>query len=227
MTKQMLDDVLKLASQYKNNNLALDSMDSYSQALTDLFTRWKKFAKLNAEILASNFIEEVNYDTLDKLKSVAEQYITIQSDYMYKMIAVKKRALINENVRLITNLPEKMYNEIYQDTMNMILEGGNLYQYFTLLKKRGIETNKRAKLISRDQLFKATNIINNERMLANGINKSEWRHSHGDKVPRQSHLQASGKIYNNEEGCLIDGEYILPGYKINCTCFAIPVIEIK
>jgi hypothetical protein len=59
-----------------------------------------------------------------------------------------------------------------------------------------------------------------------GFTKAKWKHSTASKEPRQSHLKANNKVYNIEEGCYIDGEYIQPAEKINCNCYSVPIIEI-
>ena len=58
-----------------------------------------------------------------------------------------------------------------------------------------------------------------------GIKRAIWRHSSAAKEPRQSHVKANGKMFDVDKGMLIDGEYILPGMKINCGCTSRAVIE--
>ncbi len=60
-----------------------------------------------------------------------------------------------------------------------------------------------------------------------GITEAIWCHSAAGKEPRPSHVKAGKEKlrFDVNKGALIDGEYILPGEKINCRCFAKPVIE--
>ena len=76
----------------------------------------------------------------------------------------------------------------------------------------------RAKLIARDQSNKIHATTTRARQLELGITEAIWMHSHGGKEPRPDHVAANGRKYNVAEGCLISGEYILPGTMINCRC---------
>jgi len=138
-----------------------------------------------------------------------------------------KRALISENVNLITNIPEDFgVDKITQIILNGMQRGKDYKYVSEELVKSGKFAKKRAERIARDQLFKATGVLNRERQLQLGITKNIWKHSHGDKVPRQSHLAADGKEYDITKGCYIDGEYIIPGEKINCTCYSVPKLDL-
>lgn len=195
----------------------------------------KKF-NARSDKLADNFIGEVSNNTYKQLKNNLGVYnITIRPDRGYIGALQKQKALINENVSLIVDLEDELYKQIYGDVMRSVSVGGDLQQLQQDLIQRGIETKKRAQLISRDQLFKATGIIDNQRQLDNGITKSEWLHSGGGKTQRIEHVKANGRIFETAKGCPIKEEsgkekgqiqFILPGEKINCRCQSAPVIEL-
>lgn len=192
-----------------------------------IFERYTALFSKTGQSLAERFIGSINRFNFNHMKrEFAKQSLTIRPDENYIGALNVNKALIADNVSLITDLSDKQYEQIHGDLMRSISNGGDLQQIEKDLRKRGIQTEKRARLIARDQLFKATGAIDNQRMRTNGINKAIWRHSRGDKVPRRSHLAADGKVYETAKGCLIDGEYIFPGEKINCTCFSQPFIEV-
>lgn len=191
-----------------------------------VFEKYKKIFNGVSLKWASKFIDDVDaFDDRHVKKMIASKALNIQPDEGYIGIVNTKKDLIADNVALISSLPDEYYSKITEDMTKTIAKGGNLKTMKDKLLERGIQTEERAKRIARDQLFKATGIIDNERMIKNGIYKARWKHSHGDKIPRKSHLEADGQIFDTSTGCLIDGEFILPKEKIGCTCFSIPVIE--
>ena len=58
-----------------------------------------------------------------------------------------------------------------------------------------------------------------------GVKYARWVYTYRSETPRESHVEADGRLFDISKGCLIDGEYILPGEKINCKCSFRPVIE--
>ncbi len=224
--------------------IAMDEtpVTQFSFVLKRIFARMQKRFDEYSNKFSVDFVNNVSDDTKIKLMNQAQDLITIRPDRFYIGVLNSKKALINENVALIKNLPEKMYQQIYGDVMRAFAKGNNLSDVKSNLYKAGLpplrdiqysikerarQVEKRAKLITRDQFFKATGIINNQRMADAGITKAEWMHSSAGKVPRPDHVKANGKIFDTAKGCLIDGEYILPGEKINCRCVAIPIIELN
>lgn len=197
-------------------------------AMKKVFDKYTAIFKKTGQSLAENFVGTIDKYNFRHLKNQLRALsITIRPDNNYIGALNVNKALISENVDLITNLSQKQYEQIHGDIMRSIAKGGDLQEMEANLRKRGIQTEKRARLIARDQLFKATGAIDNQRKLDNGITHSIWKHSHGDKIPRRSHLAADGKVFDNRKGCLIDGEYILPAEKINCTCYAVPYIQLE
>ena len=235
---ELLDEIRSCYGELAQDANPVTQIDFALKRIFDKFG--KRFDNL-AKLLSVRFVNQISLSTRRKLQAAAKDLLTIEPDKQFKNLLLIKQALIKENVQLIKDLPEKMYNQIHGDLMRNFATGGNLQKSEKELLNAGLppltktikgievrvkSAEKRARFISRDQLFKANGIINNARMLDNGITKSEWNHSHGDKTPRPDHLAANGKIYENDKGCLISGEYLLPGQLINCTCFATPVIEI-
>lgn len=222
LNKAVYQAISKTYAEFESD-IALDASPVFQIeiALKKVFERYTSLFKKTGQSLAERFIGSVDkHDFRHMQKELAQHAITIRPDANYIGALNINKALIADNVNLITDLSEKQYQQIHGDLMRSIAKGGDLSEMEANLRKRGIQTEKRARRIAKDQLFKATGAIDNQRRLSNGITKSIWRHSRGDKQPRQSHLAADGRIYDNSKGCLIDKEYIYPGEKVNCTCYS-------
>lgn len=127
-------------------------------------------------------------------------------------------SVVGENVALIKSIPSKHFANIEGAVMRSVQAGRDLKTLRDELLEMGDITKNRAAMIARDQNNKATAVMSKARRLSLGLNQAKWVHSGGGVHPRKSHVAANGKIYDVEKGCLIDGEYIMPGEKINCRC---------
>ena len=145
----------------------------------------------------------------------------------FKPTAAMKDAfdsVLVENVALIRSIPSQQFTAIEGAVMRSVQAGRDLKTLREELLALGAKSKSRAALIARDQNNKATAVITKARRLSLGLTKAKWRHSRGGVHPRKSHVEADGTIYDVTVGCLIDGEYIMPGEKINCRCTSSVVI---
>ena len=136
------------------------------------------------------------------------------------------QAAIEENIQLIRSIPQKYLDQAQGIVMRSYMSGRDLETMTKELKKLYPEAGRRVELIARDQSNKANAAFNRARQMEIGITEAIWLHSHAGKTPRPDHLAANGKRYKIAEGCLISGEYIQPGEKINCGCGSRPILPI-
>jgi uncharacterized protein with gpF-like domain len=134
------------------------------------------------------------------------------------------QAVLQENIALIKSIPAEYLASVQGDVYRAVSGGYDLEKLTDTLQSRYGITHKRAAFISRDQANKAKAVIENVRRKELGITTAIWQHSGGGKEPRQSHLAASGKPFELDKGMYLDGEWILPGYAINCRCTSSAVI---
>jgi SPP1 gp7 family putative phage head morphogenesis protein len=127
-------------------------------------------------------------------------------------------ASLAENIGLIKSIPEQYLQKVEGVVARGYASGRDLQAIIKGLRRLYPITQNRAILIARDQSNKANAVVTKARQLELGINKAQWKHSHGGKVPRPDHVAADGRIYDVAKGCLISGERIWPGEKINCRC---------
>jgi SPP1 gp7 family putative phage head morphogenesis protein len=133
-------------------------------------------------------------------------------------------ASLSENVALIKTIPQKYLQQVEGVILRAYANGQNLKQMIARIQKIYPKTRERAVLIARDQSNKANAVVVRARQMELGITEALWIHSHGGKVPRPDHLAANGRRYKIADGCLISGEYIQPGEKINCRCVSRSVL---
>lgn len=135
-------------------------------------------------------------------------------------------ASLAENVGLIKSIPEKYLQQVEGVVMRSYSAGRDLETMVKELKSLYPAASHRAELIARDQSNKANAVVNRTRQMELGITEAIWMHSHAGKNPRPDHVAADGKRYKIAEGCLISGEYIQVGEKINCRCTSRPILPI-
>jgi SPP1 gp7 family putative phage head morphogenesis protein len=135
-------------------------------------------------------------------------------------------ASLEENVGLIRSIPEKYLQQVEGSVMRSYSAGRDLASMVKELKQLYPAASHRAELIARDQSNKANAVVNRARQIELGITEAIWMHSHAGKNPRADHVAANGKRYKIAEGCKISGEFIQPGFAVNCRCTSRPILPI-
>lgn len=128
------------------------------------------------------------------------------------------RAAAEQNASLIKSIGEESINRASNAIAGSIQRGGSRAELFEDLAKGYGITKRRAALIAIDQGNKITEQLAIHKMQSAGIKQGVWIHSHGDKVPRKTHLRFDGKVFDLDKG-LYDsqvGRYVKPGELINC-----------
>lgn len=123
-----------------------------------------------------------------------------------------------ENEDLIKSIPEKYFTGIETVAMLSLLYNWDKNRLKEELEKRHGIVERRAKTIASDQTHKSNIVFKRAICEALGISKAKWIYTYRSETPRESHVAADGKVFDLDTGCLIDGEYIYPGEKINCKC---------
>ena len=84
-------------------------------------------------------------------------------------------------------------------------------------------SDRRAKLIARDQIAKLNSDLNRERHLQAGVTTYTWRTAHDERV-RPLHRSLDGEVY--QYGKPTGAEQGLPpGQPVNCRCVAVGVVK--
>lgn len=125
---------------------------------------------------------------------------------------------IAENVGLIKSIPKQFHEQIQGMVNRNVAVGGNAQKLVAELSQISDRSSKRIKLIANDQIAKATALLDQQKAIELGFTKAIWKKSIAGKTHRVTHAEADGKEFDIKKGCLIEGEYIMPRWKINCKC---------
>lgn len=193
-------------------------------AMRRLTTRWQRRFDTLAETLGRAFADRALSNSDVSLRNAMERAgATVKFTMTAEMNDVYQ-GVIGEQVGLIKSIASEHLTQVEGLVMRSVQRGRDLGTLAKGLEGRYGITKKRAALIARDQNNKATSVLQATRQQSLGIKEGVWRHSNGGKVPRQSHVKASGKKFLLAKGMFIDGEWIMPGELINCRCGWSPVI---
>ena len=258
LTKEVYEEIKPLYKEYKEQITFTQDASISSQSrikinsLRDLFE--KKF-KDRGKTFAERMVRKTNRYANTSFWAMMNEMFKSQDEIREKggfllkgsLITPEKeevvKALVYENVNLITNLQGHYFEQITGAVMRSIQAGlGVTYLEEELNKYKGM-TKRRARNIALDQTRKAYNSINLRNMQDAGIQKVEWVHSGGSQKPRDYHktrwdgvsgLQdgepngLNGFIFSLDRPPVIDkktGERGYPGQLPYCHCRMAAVVE--
>lgn len=197
--------------------------DVIAAALQRLVSRWTSpFARQQAREIAGSFVTDASTRAMRKTVGIDlyggnDQLI----DYL--------KAAADQNAALITSIPAQ-YLEQVSNIVTGNMRAGMRPSYIeqALVKQFGV-TQRRAKLIARDQFSKIQGEITRIRQVNSGITYFRWLTAHDERV-RPSHV-AVGKrdvgygpgVFKWSDLPVVDGVPTFPGQPINCRCVAVPV----
>lgn len=230
--KQSVMEIIRSNPLAEDSQLAMDAnpVQLVKRAIDALARKWVDSFVSKASPISDEMVKKTEA-AVDRalLASARQESLTIKMQWTPAMTE-KVDAIIAENLSLIRSIPEKYFTEIEGMVYRAVAKGGDRKQLadeieVTFSKRHGI-TRRRAEFIARDQTRKATSALSAARQQAAGIVEAEWVHSGGGHKPRQSHVKAGKerRRFKLAEGCLIDGEYIMPGQLPNCGCVWKPVL---
>ena len=227
LLRSVRNDVLATVNQWKDieRQVATDS-SPLADAIDQLMITWINRLSELGEQLAKEFVGSTisAYDGNLK-RQLRRAGFTVKLQLTDTTIEALKAAT-GMNVGLIRSIPTQYLADVSKYVYEATSGGFDLATLTDNLDHAYHIGRNRAKLIARDQARKAMGVIEQARRQELGITRAIWYHSGAAKEPRQSHIKANGKEFDVNKGCYIDGEWILPGQKINCGCVSRSVIEV-
>lgn len=202
-------------------------LEIIANALRSLTARWTSpFAQRQAERIAETFVKAAAGENERKAVSFGIDLYggnTELQDYL--------KAAAFQNSQLIKSLPAR-YLEQVQNIVIGNMRNGMRPSYIEqqLVKEFGV-SQRRAKLIARDQHSKIQGDMNRIRQVKSGLKYFRWLTSHDDRV-RHAHRVAGDKVtkygkgvYSWDDLPIVDGVPTFPGQPIQCRCVAVPITE--
>lgn len=129
------------------------------------------------------------------------------------------KAMMQEQVELITSLPLEAATRVHQLTQKAITEGGRAKELAVEIMKTGEVTKARAMLIARTETTRTASAMTAARAQHIGSTHFIWRTSRDGDV-RPSHKKLEGKAFRWDTPPECDeGHNALPGGIFNCRCY--------
>lgn len=226
ITTEMVPVLLK---EYKNNIKTITIVnDSITDDLYKIFN--KIIIKINKNIKkiiekkAILFVDNIDKASFSSFKKELKDKFNLSVNENVSQHKNIKKALIKENIDLISSLSSDYEKRLVNILYRGISRGDDLTIVEKNISKEFGVSNRRAKLIARDQTNKITSSLMIHNYKSNGITHAIWVHGGNPVKPRASHVRENGKVFKLDKGAFIDGEFIQPGEKINCSCTAIPIM---
>lgn len=136
------------------------------------------------------------------------------------------RQWIDENLALIKSIREdtlrRIQSELREAVSSTLERGVQTKLLANRIRDLSGVTEKRARLIARDQVGKLNGRLTEYRQRGAGIKEYRWSTSNDSRV-REAHAEREGQIFKWDKAPY-DGH---PGQPINCRCVALPVIDFK
>ena len=192
-------------------------------AFRENMRRWMKRWELMAGWLAPRIIARVDRTTTTSLKEAFKAAgFTVKFDNS-RLMNSRTQALIAENVNLIKSISQHYLTQVEGIVMRGVSAGRDLGYISEALGKNYGVTKRRAAFIARDQVDKATQVIQRTHDEKLGITEGIWVHLPGMKTSRETHEAMNGQRFSlsGPDAGLYDsdvGENVLPGFLPGCRC---------
>jgi SPP1 gp7 family putative phage head morphogenesis protein len=144
------------------------------------------------------------------------------------------RALLDEQVPLITSLPLEAAQRVHEKTLEGMELGARYPERTAEIEEALSATNPaatetwvrtRARLIARTETARTASVLTEARAEAIGAEQYVWKTA-GDWKVRSSHKKLNGKVFSWDDPPLSDPPdlHSHPGQIFNCRCVALPII---
>ena len=210
------------------------------QALRKLLHQWEQNFRDLAETLPRWFVNKIRGYVTGNLAAQTKPLrdaglgFNLKFSYMSQKERQTFAAIVAENVNLIKSIARESLTQVEGIVLRNIEAGHDLSQMTEELHKQFGVSERRARMIARDQTNKATNNLTRQRLLSYGITRGIWMHTASGKTYRETHALdhtqggMDGAVYFIEEGCYDPNpnvqDYIQPGELVNCYCVCRPVV---
>lgn len=206
--------------------------DVISDSLAALRARWsgERFTRF-AERITGNFVQAVN---LRNQQQMGEQFGRFGIDVFGNDPTLTEwlKATAGDNARLIKTIPEQYLNQVESIVIGNMRSGLRPSEIEKQLTEQLGVTQRRARVIARDQSSKVSNGLARKRMESAGVKHFRWVTSKDSRV-RDEHTVLANRVTKYGKGIYSfedlpldkNGQPIAPGIPISCRCIQQPVLE--
>lgn len=228
--RQINKDVRLIVKSAEPPGYVRDSwVDTLATTIANVRARWSSSAfQAFANQIATKFVTASN--RTNARKNGTDLGINVYSET--PELVDNLRLSVAANVSLIESIPEQYLTQVESIVLTNARAGGRPSVIAKQLVKQFGITEKRAKMIARDQTSKLTGDLNRVRQTAAGFPYFRWVDSGDERVRDRhefltEHVTAYGKgIYRWDNPPLSsEGVPIIPGSDYSCRCIAQPVSQ--
>jgi SPP1 gp7 family putative phage head morphogenesis protein len=205
-------------------HISIDRSDDFIGRLKGLilFIESSMLPKVESTIREAEQVgREINYFNKRQFDKLNEQVFGIDLFVNEPFLSDQLKIFSAENSQLIKSLPTQELERV-SGIIERGLQQGESYSTVAkeIQKSFGI-TDRRSKLIARDQTQKLNNSLTKLRQQEIGVEEYIWETS-GDERVRPSHKANNGKKFRWDKPPAKTGH---PGHDVNCRCIARPVLD--
>ena len=209
------------------SDIAMDGViDWIGHIMDSIVSKWQKNLDTLSTDIATDFARrtQTNYDK--RLQKILKKRGFAVNFRYSSQVAEQTQIVIGENVSLIKSIGNQYLDNVRAAVWRSVKGGYDTQGLIKQLMDIDGVTERRAKIIAKDQIAKANQAFERSRAEELGITHADWVHSSAGRTFRHDHVKANGTRYEIAKGCYISGEFIQPAEKINCRCRARLIIEI-
>ena len=205
-----------------------DAPITLTQIMAKLREKWYKiFTKRARQMnrwLAETVKRRTRKDIINQLKEIGMVLTPHWTDAEKVLID----NIVTKGVDLIVTIPKTYFHEVQETVRGAVESGGDRAaikeaiedKFDHPLVQTEEQAERRAELIAKDQVQKATQEFAIDNAKAYGATKGEWIHVPGEKTSRITHIHMDGKTFELDVGMFDEdvGEYVMPGELPYCMC---------
>ncbi|KVZ03371.1 hypothetical protein WT64_11110 [Burkholderia stagnalis] len=205
---------------YTADDMASAFVRALNAALDVAATRVAAQVAARARLLALRMTEICDESATEALRASVNAAIgvDIRAALQMQNLGGVLEAAAATNVRLIKSVPQQYFDRIAAQVLVSVQQGQRYTSIVESIQNETGVTERRAKLIARDQTSKLNSSITEARQTALGIEEYEWQTS-GDERVRDSHAENDGKVFRWDSPPAETGH---PGHDVGCRCVALP-----
>lgn len=200
------------------------------QRVSPLLDRYAEILKPWATNTAQRMLNDVNFRDKAAWKKYSKQMgVLLDLEISEAPVGQVMRALLDEQVELITSLPIEAGLRVHKLSTQLRTEGGRFSEIIGEIYRSGEVTASRAKLIARTETARVGSVLTESRATSIGSEGYIWRTVRDSDV-RDLHRKLEGKFIRwNEPPVAAIGRGGIElrahaGQIFNCRCYAEPVL---